>query len=374
MIIPKGKRFQFRSEDVSKTAPLASAKGFKSPLDVKGVSGVINEVTNGNLLVTPAFGYLGNAYIGQDVNINISSQYSKPLESILGAIPNVIDVAIQGKTGVSINNNRFTHMKYWTGTEAPEITVNLVFETQIDSYYDVYIPVMNVLKMALPYETELGFYKPPTPTIRLIAQEGATMIPNILGKINEIIPAAEKGTLLEKAKERAYNAQKTFSGVLENWASSVEATGFITDLYIGNNFKFKKILIKNISPTFSSELSYAPIYFINNLLKKTFPAYSTDLLNPYTMGEALAKSYAQTVCALAATGNNAVQGISGLLKTLPDFVRNIIMDKIQDIPSFPLRAEVNVTFELQYPLTSNSNGTISSMETVFDSEGFQNLY
>ncbi len=322
----------------------------------------------------PAYGYMGNAYIGQDINIGVSSHFSKPLEGILGKIPHTLDLIYQAGRGVSLNNARFTHLKYWTGTDAPEISVQFVFETQIDSYYDVYRPVINLMRLALPEETKLGFYKSPIPTVKLIAKEAVGFLKGAGEGIGKFLGGTGGSTDKVKLQQKIVSGKsKDAADVIDNLSNSIEKTGFETNLYVGNNFEFRNIIIKNISPTFSSELAYAPIHFLNGGKETSEgpPAW----FNPYTAGELVTKGYAQTVCAMAAQINNGVQNVGNLLKSLPGPVRDWVASNLKDIPSFPIRADVNVTFELQFPLTRNrKENAANSINSVFRSKGYERLY
>ena len=370
MVIPKGKKFQFRVTEYGRKGRLLNKaitqlnnlieNDSSNKRKFKAVENQLNIVSDN--FVVPAYGFMGNSYIGQDINISVNANFSKPLEGILNMIPSTVDLLYQASQGVSLKNARFTHMKYWTGTESPEISLNLIFETQIDSYYDVYLPVMNLMRLALPAEMKSGFYQSPSPSLKFIAAQAPKFIKALGGELTA--PGVDEPPAITKAREGASGAYENVVGITNDLVGSVEEVGFKTSLYVGNNFEFKNIIVKNVSPTFSSELAYAPIHWINNKI----PGYN---FNPYTKGEALTKAYAQTICAMVASGNNVFQMGVSFLKMMPAPVRNWIESKKIDLPSFPIKAEVNMTLELQFPLVRNLNKEVkSSIKSVFSDEGF----
>lgn len=379
MVIPKGKKFQFIVFDYDNTSK-ERINRFEKRRRIKGDAASTSFVQTLNspaIIEIPPYGYLGNALIGQDVNLSLNSTFVKPLEGILGRIPHTIDLAYQASQGVSLNNAKFTHLKYWTGTESPEISLQLVFETQVDSYYDVYRPVRDLMRLALPEETEFGFYKAPVPTVKYIAEEAATYFSQVSDKIVKIIGGSLTTREGQIQTEKTKASIKSMSGELKGLAhNSVEKTGFGTNLYVGNNFFFKDVIVKSVSPTFSSELAYAPIHWLNGKVDCMDPERipPKGWFNPYKMGEILTKTYAQTVCAAVAMGNNAAQAGLRALKALPGGLSEKL-NGLKDLPSFPIRAEVNITFELLYPLTRNLDKfTSNSISTLFDIEGFNKLY
>ena len=155
--------------------------------------------------------------------------------------------------------------------------------------------------------------------------------------------------------------------------SKIAQKGFVTTLFIGNNFALGPILIKSMTPTFSSELCYAPIKAINKLVGR-------EVFNPYTSGELLVKGISQSICSLLALGNNRVQGAVSFIKKLPKPISKILLKddgsvKVKDLPSYPIRAEVNMSVELQFPITRATNSLSSkqsktNIARIFREEGF----
>ena len=137
MIIPKGKKFQFIGENTE-----VGGRGLSDAFDEFLANAVADSGIGTDILgvqtdiIVPKRGYLGNAYIGQDVNLNISNTYTRPLEGVLNSIPNLLDIGLRATTGKSIKSSRFNTMKYWTGVDAPDLDFQFIFETQIDSYYN----------------------------------------------------------------------------------------------------------------------------------------------------------------------------------------------------------------------------------------------
>ena len=341
MVIPKGKKFQF----------IGVNQGNFNGLNTLWAKRTI-----------PANGYLGNAFIGQDINLNIVNNYAKPLESILDKVPHMMDLALRTK-GIAIKNHRFTSMKFWTGTEPMDLDFQFIFETQVDSYYDVYKPVYELMELALPGENDLGFFEPPTPTLGLIAGEAGKYLTTIAENLDGGDPAK---TIKKGAKAAA--------GEVNKLKSDIGYTGFVTSLSIGNNFRFNPILIKNVTPTFSSESSYAPLYAVNKFLSGT--NVLKDIFNPYTAGEAISKALCQTIGGGIALGNNVVQGAASILSSLPRPLRDAA-NLIKDLPAFPMRAEVNVSVELQFPMVKSSGvgeaKNAHHINFVFPKEGFTDI-
>jgi hypothetical protein len=348
MVIPKGKKFEFRIRD------LTAEKREGAP----------------TLKRVPAIGYLGNAYLMQDINLSVSNNFTKPFEGILGMVPHTLDLAVQGATGTSINNARFTHMKYWAGSESTELSIQLLFETQVDSFYDVYYPVTELVTSALPEEVSGGFYKPPVPSVKYLAEEFANFARggvNLVKTANSaIVESGEPSEELRGVQKRLAGKLDQLPTNLEALASSIENTGFETDLYIGDNFKFPRIMMKNISVNFSNELAYAPIHTLNGFIP---PPGNT--INPYAIGETATKALCNTFMTAVATANNTGTSVGEALRNLPTGAAGVADVDFDFIASFPIRAEVTIQFDLMYPLTRNDDGSPSSFRKVFQEEGSQ---
>lgn len=337
MVIPKGKKFQF-----------IGARSFSNKENGTDKIESISEIVK-----VPSVGYLGNAYTSQDISFALQNQFSKPLEGILDRFSNIVDLGLRlapATNGASIRNNRFTSVKYWVGTEPVNLDIQLTFETQIDSYFDVYKPVIELMNLALPGTTNSGFFTPPTPTLKLVATELVTFVNRSIGALR-----GEDDAIIGKTINSTAQMARTIAGNVKNRINNISSEGYITSLYIGNNFRFTPLLIKSMTPVFSSELAYAPIWAIGAKLSGKGNAYK-KYANPEQMGEYLAKLVSQFLCASVAFGNNAVQALKETIKKLPSGMRKIIADDdgnslIKDLPSFPIKAEVNISAELQFPFT-----------------------
>jgi hypothetical protein len=370
MIIPKGKKFQFSGTYLEeKKTNEKSSQGSSEGKESSKTKTKTEKVKTA--FKVPEKGYGGNAFIGQDVNITVTSTFSRPLEGILGAIPKTVDLVYQGATGTSLSNARFTHLKYWTGTDSPEIALTLVFETQIDSYYDVYKPVIDLMRLVLPAETEAGFYQAPVPTLELIIKEGNKYAKGVGAQATSIASGMglDISGLISKITNIGGKAEKEVE---------LKQTGFKTDLNIGNNFSFKNIIIKSVSPTFSSQLTYAPLWWI---FQKTGNVFS-----PYSLGESICKMLSQFLCALLSLGKDLMQtGTNSLTSVLPSTITEIIssissgsnLGSSIQFPSFPTRAEVNLVFETQVPLVRGNlkdKKADNVIDTVFHAKGNKKLY
>jgi len=378
MVIPKGKKFQIRNawtgDLTDNTNPVLDSDESKD-------------------IIVPSYGYKGNAYISQDVNFGIQNQFSKPLEGILDRVPNIADAALRLNSGISLRNNRSASMKYWTGTEPLELDIEVTFETQVDSFYDVYLPVVNLLSMSAPGESEKGFYEPPAPTIQFLAGEAKNLANSIKTSNLEIgvRSAGGGGTSI---------SGKALAGMLGRMFNSlpVKTSGYVTNIYIGNNFKFENAIIKSVRPTFSSNLCYAPMRFVNDIIDKYFPNYvnanakrsltyalghkDQPSINPYTMSDTAVKIFSQTVGAAMAVTNNlkdflskiAFEAAGSFLPKSPAEIEKILKAKGElHIPAYPISATVALSLELQYPLTkseiikasnSGSNGGDTSVTSI----------
>jgi len=396
MVIPKGKKFQItvidydfdtskekarRDEDLEQLKienSLQTNEVFKTSEDE--FLGSHSYQLTPPVKYIPQTGYKGNATLGQDVNLSLTANFSKPLEGILGKIPHSFDLVYQATTGTSLNNAKFTHLKYWTGTESPEISLQLVFETQVDSYYDVYLPVLELMRLVLPLETSAGFYKSPVPTIKLITEEAIKFFPKANeGITSMIVSAGNKNGPSEKLEKQAAAVSESAgetAGKLKGISANLETTGFKSSINLGNNFHFDNIIIKSVQPTFSTELCYAPIFFYNSKTK-------AGTLNPYTASDKRVKIFSQTIGALLATSGNPTAAASSITDALPQAVTSIVQTIVEsmgassDMPAFPIRAEVALTFELQVPLTRNIVGqenSINSISNIFPASGLQDTY
>lgn len=310
MVIPQGKKFKF-------------------------IGTKLGGNTDSEVMEIPRNGYLGNAYIGQDINLNVVNNYASPLASLLDKVPHIMDIAFRTK-GISIKNHRFTSMKYWVGSEPMDLDFQFIFETQVDSYYDVYVPITDLLNLASPGETNEGFFIPPTPSLKLIANQGVKFF---------------KG-LAARGPEGIKGAANLAVGTITDLSSKLLSPGFQIDLRIGGVFQFATVLIKNVTPTFSSELAYAPIYAINERL---IARGATPLVN-YYRSESITKLIAQTLGALKAFSK---AGIAAIPSVLPGPLQKLIQG-VGVIPSFPMRAEVNVSLELQFPMVKSQKGLSST--------------
>ena len=377
MIIPKGKKFRFKSQEFDSNNGRATTK--KTPKVFRYLSPTLQKKVGknydlNNCIITPPYGYMGQAYISQDINLSLTANYTKPLEGMLGKIPHAVDLIYEGLTGTSLNNSKFTNMKYWSGTESPEISIQVEFKTMIDSYYDVYRPIVNLMRLVLPYETEYGFYKPPTLFTKEIAQQAAKYIPIASTNLAEYITKKSDSKALKDKKTGVIKKSRTLKGTLDKIAHKSKKTGFETNLYIGNNFKFSKILIKSVNPTFSSELAYAPIHFLNG--KKDIEYDQGAWFNPYTMGPFVTKTFSQAIGGILALGNKATQMYKNVLSSLPKILQDRLSANIGDMPAFPLSATVNITFELQYPFVRNVDKGYKERNSIlntFPSSGFNDL-
>lgn len=348
MVIPKGKKFEFRIRDLT-----AAKKGEPS------------------LKRVPSVGYLGNAYLTQDINIAVSNNFTKPFEGILGMVPHTLDLAVQGATGTSINNARFTHMKYWAGSESTELNVQLLFETQVDSFYDVYYPVTELVTSALPEEVAGGFYKPPVPSVKYLAEEfanfarGGTQL--IKTANNALVETGDPSENLRAVQNSVNGKLDQLPTNLENLAASIENTGFETDLYIGDNFMFPKIMVKNISVNFSNELAYAPIHTLNGMAPPP-----NNVINPYAMGETATKALCNTFLTAVAIANNTGSSVGDALRNLPTGAAGVADVDFDFVAAFPIRAEVTLAFDLMYPLSrNNANESPTSFKKIFPDDGSQ---
>lgn len=340
MVIPKGKQFQFIGARYSS----------------KKENGTNKLESTTEIVKIPSVGYLGNAYTSQDISFAIQNQFTKPLEGVLDSVPNILDLALRlnpETNGASLRNNRFTSVKYWVGTEPVDLDIQLTFETQIDSYFDVYKPVIELMNLALPGTTDNGFFTPPTPTLKLVSKELVNFVSNTVGALS-----GENDAIIGRAINGIAQKAKTIAGNVKDRTNSISSEGYITTLYIGNNFRFTPLLIKSMTPVFSSELAYAPIWAIGSKLSGKGNAYK-KYASPEQMGEYLAKLVSQFLCAGVALGNNAAQALKETIKKLPSGMRKIIADDngnslIKDLPSFPIKAEVNISAELQFPFTKGA--------------------
>jgi len=228
-------------------------------------------------------------------------------------------------------------MKYWSGAEPMDLDFQFIFETQVDSYFDVFKPVSDLLNIAAPGENEYGFMKPPSPTMKMILGQGVKLFKN-LGTFG-----GEGGSVIQEGIDFA-------AGEITKLQTDAKPTGYVVELRIGNNFRFVPVLIKSVTPTFSSELAYAPWRAINDVLN---PVGDTDPLSPYLLPDAAVKAISQTICSAMALGQGFLSSTAALASS---FIKPDLLEKLVErltMPSYPIRAEVNMSVELQFPLTKS---------------------
>jgi len=369
MIIPAGRQFKFRSTSASQEQkPKIEGIGLLSSL-------VHNETftdSDRNLsihqvITVPPTGYKGVAYSTQEVNLSVNSNFAKPFEGVFSNIPSSLDLVSQLGTGISLNNSKYASLKYWTGSEPPEINIKVVFETRMDSFFDVYMPVLFLTSMALPGVSEEGFFTSPVPTLNIIATEFKSLADKLVNKginhIDDNVSYTENQKLLDALRGKLKSASGSISELIKN----LNPTGYITSLTMGNGLNIPNIIIKNVNTTFSQELAYAPLLGLNLMGGNVT---GTALFQPYTLSEAVVSTVCQTLCVAYAQGINALTSVSNILGQFgvdEESLKNI--RNILPMPSFPLKAEVDMNIELMYPVTKIGSGVTGIDQLIHFNSG-----
>jgi hypothetical protein len=332
-----------------------------------GKTKVFGDKSSGQIITIPPPGYKGIAYSTQEVNLAVNNNFSKPFEGVFSNIPASLDLVSQVGTGISLNNSKFSSLKYWTGTEPPDINIKVVFETRMDSFFDVYMPVLFLTSMALPGVTKEGFFTSPVPTLKIIAKDFKKLADELTTKG---LNAIEKNVNLQVNKDLLATVKgklNSISGSVDEWTNIMNPTGYETSLLMGNGLNIPNIIIKSINTTFSQELAYAPLLGLN--LMGENPT-GTALFQPYSLPEALVSTVCQTLCVVYAQGINALTSVSNVLgqfgvdeKTLKN-IKNIL-----PMPSFPLKAEVDMNIELMYPVTKIGSGVTGIDQLIHFNSG-----
>jgi len=347
MVIPRGKKFRFYSS--------ANSTGGLLPGEMP--KGDAFSIPNINKFAVPPIGYTGNSYLTQDLSLAFSAEYSNPFEGIFGSIPNTVDFVGQAVTGKSIKASKVAAIKYWNNTNPLEVDLAVTFETQIDSFYDVFLPVFYLLLMVLPGESEDGFFIPPTATVKSVADQVLNFVqglPNVSGRLAGV--PFDTGV-----------AKKGLVGMLTDAIGKIVVTGYTTHLFVGESMWFENVMIKSINPVFSTDYCYAPIY--STLNNKTHPA---TVYNPYSSSEFVNKAMSQSLMAAVAGVNNAISGFSSVVNSFLAGADDGLLTPT-DMAAFPVKCDVNISLELQFPVSKTSLSKVLSPLGGFSPIGLKQI-
>lgn len=113
-------------------------------------------------------------FIQDNVGFNFSSSYSKIFDAGNDAVDFMGQIAgniSRGVTGGKLNlgfssQNKFFGFQQWKGSDPVTFTMTLNFHMGLtkenSGYHDVYVPMMTLVQLALPYEDPAGILLPPS--------------------------------------------------------------------------------------------------------------------------------------------------------------------------------------------------------------------
>lgn len=218
--------------------------------------GVVTKAQGKQVTIILGKGKVIKAVLDEDITLNISSTF----EPFLPALPFSDFITKAGNLAKGLGfgkgfSGQSKHMGFqsWKKTDPIQFTAQLGFYATHNARTQVYDPIMELCKAALPTLGAGGIFQPPGPSFI--------------------------ETLKDKDDKKITNKKQT----VDKSKSSVNATGGSYSISIGKILRLPKIIITKAEPTFSSEVTWSggvlyPIWGRVSLdIKTIFSAYQEML-------------------------------------------------------------------------------------------------
>lgn len=155
------------------------------------------------------------AWLPEEFTYQMTSNYESPFQQVLG---NPVVGSVAGLMGKKLMSPVMT-AQMWTGSETPELSLELQFETEDDPIRDVKQPILDLLDMVTPTVDSIGMLNSPGPSI---------------------LPSQSLANLFDTVKSLAGGVWGTAKGTVE--ASTVDTAKQFTQ---GQLIDSSKTLISN---------------------------------------------------------------------------------------------------------------------------------
>lgn len=303
---------------------------------------------SGDYIELPPKGYKGSMYLSDDLNLNFTANFSNPMAELLNSVPDIANVALTAKTGQSLKANKLASLKYWTNTEPLSLDLRIMFETQMDPFYDVYLPVMKLLMLIVPGQGDFGYISP-TPSLKFLFGTVSSEIKTLLEKTGANVQAKVLG--------HDFNLKDMITGGLDDLNKNIVSTGHTVSIELANFIKLNNVLVKAVNVNFSTEICYCPVFFVNgNAYReqstgtKSAPRVVWSFFNPYTKGEQVVQTLTENILGPLAIANSGLSSVGALAGSFVPSVGDAIA-KFPPLKKLPLKCEVSLSIETQFPVS-----------------------
>ena len=172
--------------------------------------------------------------MNDELSVKVSSKYGELWQST----PNEFMTLLAGAFGVPSGQFTLQGVQIWQSTDPINLSITVDLEMDTDPYEDVIIPTKSLMSLVLPEKSSITIGKRTSNTNLKLA----TLIPpgpNVQAIVNMMKEDSKIGNVASKLLDKfGTNSRGVYKAVV----------GYAT---------FNNVIITNVDPTFSSEMSYS---------------------------------------------------------------------------------------------------------------------
>lgn len=201
-------------------------------------------------------GILVEAWLPEQVNVDISANYDAPYAQGMGAAVGDKLGAMARFAGLSLTTQALT-IQVWQGGSNIQFSLPLIFQAETSGVSDVMKPIKDLMKLMMPKDPQGGgLLEAPGPRLdpdKLISQAGPTLA-KIGGDIGGgLLNAA--GSMVDTARQVMNDPVGTVRNIANTVAQPisnaiVNSVKNNISLYVGQFQYFPSVVVTDVSPTF----------------------------------------------------------------------------------------------------------------------------
>lgn len=216
----------------------------------------IRELSYKAFVVCQEQGILVEAWLPEQVNLDINANYDAPYAQGMGSAVNEKLGSLARFAGLSLTTQALT-IQVWQGGSNIQFSLPLIFQAETSGVADVMKPIKDLMKLMMPKDPQGGgLLEAPGPRLdpdKLIAQAGPT-ISKIAGDVGSAISGGLSNMVdtgrqvLNDPIGTARNIGNTVAKPISN--AIVNSVKNNISLYIGQFQYFPSVVVTDVSPTF----------------------------------------------------------------------------------------------------------------------------